>query len=182
MSIKDLEERISAALARVEAAVTRGDADEELRAIGEEDAARAELLAEQKKARKLAGKRMERPARAAAAGLYQVAHFDVGLYELDPAKLPPGGVIVLRSPTVEARKRSEAAMKAAADDANAEAEAAITLICECTAAPVFALNDPAALAYRMFWETTGRGVVNNAIMQINQLGGFQVEHFKRVSR
>lgn len=182
MTIKDLEVRHAAASERLVAAQEKDDADAELRAIADEEAARAELLTEQKKIRKLAGKRLERPAKAAAAGAYQVAYFDVGLYDIDPDKLPAGGVVVLRSPSVEGRRRSEAAMKAASDDPAAEAEAAITLICDCTVAPTFALLDPLALAYRMFWETTGRGVVNNAVMQINQLGGFQTDHFKRVSK
>jgi hypothetical protein len=182
-TIQELQNRLAAAIARAEAAAAKGDADEELRALGDEDAARAELVTETKKIRKLTGRRMERAARPAAeAGGYQVAAFDVGLYEVDPAKLPPGGVVVFRSPTVEARKKSAAAIKAANDDPALEAEAAVTLVCECTLAPAFSQGDPAAIAYRVFWEGVGAGVVGNAVAQITSLGGLQADHFKRVSK
>ncbi|HVE13959.1 MAG TPA: hypothetical protein VNI01_11230 [Elusimicrobiota bacterium] len=181
--IEELRERVRAAGAALFAASEKGDEDAELRALSEEDAARADLIAEMKKVRRLNGARLVRAARPAAeAGGYQVAAFDVGLYEVDPTKLPSGGVVVLRSPSVEVRKRSAAAIKAAADDPALEAEAAVTQVCECTVSPEFKMGDPAAIAYRVFWETVGAGVVNNAVMQIQQLGGFQVEHFKRVSR
>jgi hypothetical protein len=180
---KAARDRLAAAIARAEAAAKAGDADEELRALGEEDAARADLIAETKKIRKLTGRRMERAARPAAeAGGYQVAAFDVGLYEVDPAKLPAGGVVVFRSPTTDGRKRSAAAIKAANDDPALEAEAAVTLVCECTLAPEFKMGDPAAIAYRVFWEGVGAGVVGNAVAQITALGGLQASHFKSVTK
>lgn len=183
-TVQELQARIDAAIARTAEAAAKGDVDAELRAMEDEDAARAEMIAEVAKPRKLAGKRMERAAKAKAAGSYQVGAFDIAgaLPQIDPAKLPPGGVVIFRSPAPDVRKRAEAAVKAAADDPVREAEATVTFVMECTVAPEEVLTGLGADAYRRFWETVGTSMVNLASTQVQNLGGFQLEAFKRATK
>jgi hypothetical protein len=184
--IKDLEERVAAAAAAVEAARAKVDDEAELRALEAEDEARVELHAALTRARKLAGLRLVREAKAEAAGAYQVGFYDVaaGLPQIDPAKLPASGVVLFRSPSTDVRKKYEAKAGAAEEkgDAAAKAEATIDLICACTLSPKFALNDPAAVAYRVFWEQAGRGLIYLAALHIQKLGGLQIEDFKSAAR
>jgi len=183
-AIEDLRAKVAEATARADAAVKAGDEAAEQRAVEDESAAQGALVVELERVGKLTGKRLERAARAAAfGGGYQIGHFDVGsrLPQLDPAKLPAGGVVLFRSPALDVRKRNEAeTMDGSGVDA---ADAAINLITACTLAPAFDKADPAgAIAYRRFWEQEGRGIVTLAAVEIARLGGFQLAAFQRASK
>jgi hypothetical protein len=177
--VEDIRARLAAATAAADKAQTDGDEAAEQRAVDDEAAAQAELAVELERAGKLSGKRLERAGRAAAlAGGYQIGFFDIAsrLPQLAEAKLP-APVVLFRSPSVEVRKRNELeTMDGSGVDA---ADAAINLICACTIAPDFGGKD---IAYRAFWESTGRGIVTLAAVEIARLGGFQLAAFQRASK
>lgn len=182
-TIDDIKARLADANARIESATKDGDEDAEFRAYADEEAATAELLTAEKTARRLAGKRLEREAKRTAAGAYQVGAFDLAslLPQLDAAKMPGGGLIVVRSPTTDARKRHEAAHTtdgAAQDDLM---DANVSLVCDCTIHPTFKIGDAGAVAFRRWWETDGRGVVALVTLQIQKLGGFALDAFRKAT-
>ncbi len=188
-TIEQLQGRLADAALAIEAAAKAGDVDAELRAREDAETIGAELRAEQTKTRRLTGLRLVSAGKGAAAGAYQVGYYDLAdkLPQIDPVRLPTGGVVLFRSPTTEARKRYEARAAAAeekqnADKAQANADAAIDLICACTLHPTFNNDDGSAVAYRVFWETTGRGLVHLAALHIQKLGGAQLEDFKSATR
>lgn len=182
-TIDEIRARRDEASARIDAAATAGDADAEARAYADEEAAAAELLTAEKAVRRLAGKRLERTAKRAAAGAYQVGAFDLAslLSQLDASKFPGGGLIVVRSPDVDARKRHETAHAVEGATPEDLADANIALVCDCTIHPVFKQGDPAALAFRVWWETAGRGTVNLVTLQIQKLGGFALDAFRKAT-
>lgn len=189
-SIEELQGKLTAATAAVEAARAKGDDDAELAAMEAEGEAQTELFAARGKARKLVAARAERDAKAKAAGAYQVGWYDVagGLPQIDPAKIPGQGFVIFRDPPPAARAKHEAraktieAMEEAAAAASANAANIIDMLCACTILPEFPMNDPAALAYRAFWETTGRGLVFAAFVFVAQLGGLRQKDFLQAPR
>lgn len=179
--IEELRAKVAEAAARADAAVFAGDEAEEQRAVEDEAAAQAELTAEVERVGKLMGGRLVRQHRPAAlAGGYQIGYFDLAsrLPQLDPAKLPLGGVVLFRSPSLEVRTRNET--ETTEGSGVLPADAAINLITGCTLAE---FKDAAeAVAYRRFWETVGRGVVTLAAVEIARLGGFQLAAFQRATK
>jgi hypothetical protein len=182
-TIEDLKTRVQTARAAVDAAEKSGDAAAEIVAVDDLDAAETALLDAQKADRKFRGKRAERQAKAAAAGKYQVGIYDIGtaLSQLNPDEMPGGGVVVFRSAALDVRKTHEAVVADPASDAEAQARATITMICSCTVAPVLA-DSAAGIAYRAWWEGPGRGMVNQAALEIGRLGGFQYAAFQRATK
>lgn len=181
-SIEDLKAKVEAARAALMAAEQSGDAEKELAAVDALDAAEGALLDAGKADRKLRGKRMERQARGAAGGKYQVGMYDIAsaLPQLDASDMPGAGVVVFRSAPPDARKAHETVVGAQDSDAAATFAAHVTLICECLVAPM--LEGPAALACRAWWEGPGRGLVNLVALEIGRLGGFQLAAFQRATR
>lgn len=182
--VQDLQKRIDAAKDAAAKAAESGDVDAELRAMADEDAARAELVTEQAKPRKLAAGRALRKARAAASGAYQVGDFDIAgpLAQVAAEKLPPGGFVIFRSPAADVFKRAKTATAEAGEDKAKETEAMVTFVCECTIGPDEVLSGPGALSYRVFWETVGAVMLTLANTAIQGLGGFQQDAFKRATR
>ncbi len=182
-TIEEIKKRRDEASARIDAAAAAGDADAETRAYADEEAADTELRAAQKSARALTGKRLEREAKRAAAGAYQVGAFDLAslLPQLDAEKMPGGGVIAVRSPTPDARKRHEAIHVDDAATLDAKMDANIDLIGGCLVSPVFKPGDPAALGFRVWFEGDGRGTVSLVTLLIQKLGGFALDAFRKAT-
>ena len=188
--IEELRAMLEAADDVVKAAQAKGDEDAELRALEKEDELRVELGVEQEKSRKLAGRRLERDGKVKAAGAYQVGWFDAagGLSQIDTARIPANGVLLFRDPAPDARAAFEAKSRAAegretdAEKAAASAEATIDLIGACTLVPAFERGDPAAPAYRDFWEGPGRGLIHRAFLHVAQLGGLRQKDFQAAPR
>lgn len=183
MTIDEIKARIADANKRIEEAAATGDDAAQARAFADEEVAEAELLAALKAARSLAGKRLVREAKRTAAGAYQVDVFDLAslLPQLDAAKMPGGGMIVLRSPTVDARKRHEAAHSAEGATDETKTDANINLVCDCTIHPTFKIGDAGAVGFRAWFDGDGRGVVSLVSLLIQKLGGFALDAFRKAT-
>lgn len=180
-TMAEMEARVTAALAAVSDAEKAGDAAAELAAVDALEAAEKSVLAARSADRKLAGKRLERAARAASAGKYQVAFYDLAspFPQLDPEKIPAGGVVVFRGATLEVRKEYEGIVAADGVTPEQQFAASVTMLCDCTILPVEVKTGPAGIGYRLWWENDGRGLVNLALLEVGRLGGFQFAAFQR---
>ncbi len=185
--IEELRAALENAQARIRVAQEAGEVDDERRAFADEEAAAAALIEAQSGDRWLAGKRLERAAKSTAAGAYQVLAVDLmsKLPQIAEDKFPAGGVVVFRSAEVGPRKRFEAVMQA--DPTPDQVfDANVDLLMACTVEPSFKsaamAADPAAMAYRRFWEVTGRGLVGLMSVELSKLGGLQLTAFQRASK
>lgn len=183
-TVAELRERLDALATKIEEAQKSGDVDAELRAIEEEDAVRAELAEEQKRARKLIGKRIEREERVKAAGAYLVGFVDMAdkLRGADVSKIPGGGVVVLRSHTAASKKTWDS-------EAEAKSRPMADIMTDLVCANVLRLGGVdlakpgVAEGFRAFLESDlGSGLANQLGAEVLRLGGANAEEAKRATR
>lgn len=100
MDIETLRAQAAEARARRTAASLSDEETEHAKLLGELAEDTAQLQADERKRRGIAGAAAEAEARRVAAGKYVVKFFDLGslLPDADPSTLPGAGVLVLRSP------------------------------------------------------------------------------------
>lgn len=173
----DLDRELAEALAAAEKVALTPEETERGRKLAALDEARAARRAAAAARRKIEGDKLEREARAEAAGRYQVRFFDLGslLPDVDPAAIPGSGILVFRSHPPDAKKAWDREAEAKArdlSDINAD------LVCASIVRPKF--QGAEAVRFRGFLESDlGCGLANQMLGPVLDLGGARSEEVKR---
>lgn len=180
--LEDLKARKAAAEARALAAVLTADEAEIAGLLAAEADANEQARKDEAARRKIIGKGREADAKAKAAGKYAVEFFDLGalLPDTDPTMLPGNGILVIRSHPLDAKRAFDRDVEAKDRPLG---DIFTDLVCASTVDPTFAKDDPAALRFRMFFESDlGSGCPAQIGAAVLRLGGARADEQKRALR
>lgn len=153
----------------------------EARALAQLSELKEQKRESERKRRGIEGARLERAARAEAAGRYMVRYFDLGalLPDADPKSLPGGGVLVIRSHPPQAKTAFDSAVEGKSVTLSA---AFCDLVCASVVHPSLAKNED-GIRFRAFLESElGNGTPPQIGAAVLELGGARIAEAKRATR